>query len=339
MTTLAEYRYIGAYADVRKGIAQTIVTESPWLRVLPFVELEHNNISKYKMETSDGGSSVHTVGDDWVTVNPEWEPREAPLAILGDNVDDDNFGNFVAGEDTMAAKVELKSKGIGRTFEKLAIYGQTTSTPSLITSKNFKGLLRMIAEAEGSTIDDLDGWLYTGSPAAAHNPQVLMAASGASATLVMAMIHALVDTVKPRATHIIMSRLMRRKLNALAETAGQNLEHDKNQLGYPITRFGEQEVLIDDSIKDNMNDSSTLVTAIASYDYDQAIVADSGDTSPIFAVRMGEDGLCGINGQGMIQVVDLGELEGKDAKGKRIKLYAGMRLTNKLAAAVLMNAA
>jgi hypothetical protein len=94
--------------------------------------------------------------------------------------------------------------------------------------------------------------------------------------------------------------------------------------------------MIDDQIKDNMDDSSALVTAIASYDYTQSITT-AKDTSPVFAVRMAEDGLCGMNGVGMIQVVDLGELEGKDAKGKRIKFYCGMRLTNKRAAAVLLN--
>jgi hypothetical protein len=338
MTTLAEYKYLGNDAEVRKGVGLTMVKESPWLKELPFVELESNNVSRYKMELTDGGATAHEVGDAWTTVNPTWEYRDASLAILGDNVDDDNFGQLSAGpEDTMAMKIELKSKGVSQMFDKLSVYGQTTSTGVLSSTKNFKGLLRLIAEAEGSTVTDLDGWVYTGDGSAAHNTQVLLAASGASAALALAMIDALVDAVKPKATHIIMSRLNRRKLNGLAQAAGNNLEHDKDQLGYPVTRYGEQIVLIDDQIIDNMNDSSTLVTAIASYDYTQAATT-AKDTSPIFAVRMAEDGLCGINGLGMIQVVDLGELESKDAKGKRVKFYCGMRLTNKKAAAVLMNA-
>ena len=134
-----------------------------------------------------------------------------------------------------------------------------------------------------------------------------------------------------------MSRLLRRKLTTLAEAAGQNLVHDKDQLGFPVSRFGEQIVFIDDQIKNNMDDSSALVTAIASYDYTQAINSSAKDSSPIFAVRMAEDGLTGINGDGMIKVVELGELENADAKGKRVKFYCGMRLTNKRAAAVIMN--
>jgi len=118
------------------------------------------------------------------------------------------------------------------------------------------------------------------------------------------------------------------------ESASVNLNYSLESSAQIIT---EQGVVIDDQIQDNMDDSSSLVTAIASYNYNQAIAA-TDDTSPIFAVHMAEDGLCGINGKGMIQVENLGILEGKDAEGKRIKFYCGMRLTNKRKAAVLLNA-
>jgi hypothetical protein len=338
MTTLAEYRYLGVDQAVRMGIGKTLVKVSPWFADMPFTELSDNNISRYKMETSDGGATVHAVDDNWATVNPSWEYREAGLAILGDNVSIDQFGSFAAGkEDAMAAAIELKTKGISQTFDKLAVYGQTTNNGALVDTKNFKGLLRLIAEAESSTTADLDGWLYTGNDSVAHNKQIVMGASGASIALSLAMVDALVDCVKPKPSHLVMSRLMRRKLNGLAQAAGTNLEHDKNALGMPITRYGEQTLLIDDQILDNMDDSSGLVTAIGSYDTTQAIAAGH-DISPVFAVRFGEDGLCGINGVGMIQIEDLGIMEGKDAKGKRIKFYCGMRLTNKTAAAVLLNA-
>jgi len=337
MTTLAEYKYLGNDQETRLGIAKTAVLESPWLRDLPFKELANNNISRYKMETSDGGATVHEVSDIWTTVNPTWEYREAQLAIIGDNVNVDNFGEFAAGKENVWADVlELKSKGLAQTFDKLAVYGRTTSTGVLSASKNFKGLLRLIAEAESDSTVDLDGWLYTGDNVAAHNKQVIIGASGASVALALAMIDPLIDAVRPKPTHLIMSRLNRRKLNSLLTVAGQNLEHDKGQAGEIISRWGEQKLLIDDQIIDNMNDSTALVTAIASYDYTQTATT-AKDTSPIFAVRMAEDGLCGINGVGMIQTVELGELEGSDSKGKRIKFYCGMRLTNKTAAAVLLN--
>lgn len=338
MTTLLQYKYLGADQEVRMGIGKTLIKVSPWLRDLFFVELQHNDISRYKMETDDGGATVHQVDDNWTVVNPTWEYREAQLAILGDNISVDKFGEFASGpEKATAAKIDLKSKGVGQTFDKLAVYGRTTSTGSLSDSKNFKGIFRMIAEAEGSTVTDLDGWLYTGNEDDANNKQVVLADSGASATLGLEMLDALRDAVRPKPTHYVMSRLMLRKLQALAHAAGQDLRHEKDGLGNVISSYGAEQLLIDDQLKDNMNDSSGLVTAIADYDYTQAIAATK-DTSPIFAVRMGEDGLCGMNGVGMIQVEPLGTMEGKDATGYRVKFYCGMRLTNKRAAAVLLNA-
>ena len=334
--TLAEYKYLGDEAEIRAGIAKTIVTESPWLQEMPFVEI-NNNVSRYKMEKTAAGADTYEVGGTWVESSPKWEYRDAPLAILGGDADDDNFGRLAAaGEDTMGAMVELKSKAVAQWFETLAILGRTTAVDKYSATKNFKGLLRLLCECESKTATDLDGSLFS-NMSTGNNSQVAQANSGASAKVTIDMIDVLLDLVKPKATHLIMSRVMRRTLNSLARAAGNNLEHDKNQLGFPVTRFGEQVLLIDDATPVNFPDPSTLVSAPASYT-PSTTWAGGNDTSPIFAVRFAEDGLCGINGEGMIQIERFDKLENKDAKRIRIKFYAGMRLTNKLAAAVLMSA-
>jgi len=335
-TTLAEYKYLGPEAEIRAGIAKTIVTESPWLREMPFFEI-NNNVSRYKMEKEAALASTYEVGETWIEGTPTWEYRDAPLAILGGDADDDNFGRLAAGgEDTLAAITELKSKAIAQWFEELAVLGRTTSNAKYSAEKNFKGLMRLICECESSTTTDMDGALYS-AVGSANNSQVIQAASGASATLTLDMLDVLVDLVKPKPTHLIMSRLMRRKVASLARAAGNNLQHDNDKLGFPVTRYGEQIILVDDATPVNFDDPTALVSAPASYDATQAVSA-THDTSPIFAVRFGEDGLCGINGEGMIQVERFDKLETKDAKRVRIKFYAGMRLTNKLAAAALMSA-
>lgn len=334
--TLAEYKYLGHEAEIRAGIAKTIVTVSPWLQEMPFVQI-NNDVSRYKMESAAARADTYQVGEPWVEGTPTWEYRDAALAILGGDADDDNFGRLAAaGEDTMAAMIELKSKAIAQWFETLAILGQTTAVATYSATKNFKGLLRLLCECESKTATDLDGALYS-AVGSANNPQVIQAASGASATLTLDMIDVLIDLVKPKASHLIMSKLMRRKVSSLARAAGSNLEHDKSQLGFVVTRFGEQIVLIDDSTPVNFPDPTVLVSAPASYTPSTAVAA-ANDTSPIFAVRFGEDGLCGVNGEGMIQVERFDKLETKDAKRIRIKFYAGMRLTNKLAAAGLFSA-
>ncbi len=334
--TLAEYKYLGNAAEVRRGIAITIVREFPWLARMPFVEI-NNNASRYKMELAAAAAGTYEVGETWIEGTPTWEYRDANLSILGGDADDDNFGKLSAnGEDTMAAMVELKSKAVANWFAQLCILGRTTAVATYSAEKNFKGLLRLLCEAESSTATDLDGALYS-AIGAANNAQVIQAASGASATLTLDMVDVLVDLVKPKPTTLVMNRLMRRKLASLARAAGNNLQHDTDALGMPVTRYGEQEVLVDDYTPVNFPDPSALVSAPASYTPTTAVAAGN-DTSPIFAVRFAEDGLCGINGEGMIQVEKFDKLETKDARRVRIKFYAGMRLTNKLAAAGLFSA-
>jgi len=334
--TLAEYKYLGNDAEIRRGIAITIIKEFPWLVDMPFVQIS-NDASRYKMENAAARADTYEVGETWIEGTPTWEYRDAHLAILGGDADDDNFGRLAAaGEDTLGAMVELKSKAVANWFGELCILGRTTAVAKYSAEKNFKGLLRLLCECESSTTTDLDGALFS-AIGSANNSQVIGAASGASATLTLDMIDVLVDLVKPKPTHLVMNRLLRRKLASLARAAGNNLEHDKNALGMPVLRYGEQVILIDDFVPVNFPDPSTLVFAPASYTPTTAVAAGN-DTSPILAVRMAEDGLCGINGEGMIQVERFDKLETKDAKRVRIKAYLGMRATNKLAIAGLFGA-
>lgn len=335
-STLTEYKYLGNAAEIRKGIALTIVKEYPWLNDLPFTEIG-NNVSRYKMETAAARADTYEVGETWQEGTPTWEYRDAPLAILGGDADDDNFGRLAAaGEDTMAALVELKTKSVANWFAQLAILGRTTAVSAYSAEKNFKGIIRLNCECESSTATDLDGALYS-AIGAANNSQVIQAASGASATLTLDMVDVLIDLVNPKPTHLIMNKLIRRKLGALARAAGSNLTVSNGKLGEVVTMFGEQRIALDDYVPVNFPDPSTLASAPASYT-PTTTVAAGNDTSPIFAVRFGEDGLCGINGEGMIQVEKFDQLETKDAKRVRIKFYAGLRLTNKLALAGLYSA-
>jgi hypothetical protein len=130
---------------------------------------------------------------------------------------------------------------------------------------------------------------------------------------------------------------MRNKINSLARAAGSNLEHDKNSLGMPVTKWGDYQLMIDDGVPDNMPDPSSSVTAIASYTTTTTRAAGN-DITPIVAFRIGGDGLVGITSaqNGMIQVKDLGELDNKDATRTRIKFYCGLKLGNKKAAGVYM---
>jgi hypothetical protein len=150
-STLAEYKYLGNAAEIRKGIALTIVKEFPWLVDMPFVEI-NNNASRYKMENAAATAGTYEVGETWIEGTPTWEYRGANLAILGGDADDDNFGRLAAaGEDTMAAMIELKSKAVSNWFAELCILGRTTAVSKYSAEKNFKGLIRLLCECESSS--------------------------------------------------------------------------------------------------------------------------------------------------------------------------------------------
>jgi len=313
--------------------------QSPLLKEFPFDELTSNDVSRQKMFLDDGDITEHAVNATWNITNPHWEYRDAPLATLGDDVTVDMRGALASGhslQKLMGDNVEAKSEQISRTFDKLAVYAGTTANANL-SGSDMIGLLIHIARVESSTTADLDGWLYTGTDAAAHNTQVLTAAASASATLTLRMIRRLQSAVRPYCSHLMMSALMRDKMQELAQAAGNNLLVGTGKLGEPVEMYGRSRIIVNDGIKDNMPDPSSSVTTISTYNYDTG----AGDTSPIFALYISPRGFCGINGYGMIQVENLaggGPMESLDARGKRIKAYLGAALRHRKAAAVLCGA-
>jgi len=339
-TTLAQYKYLGPAADIRAGIAQYIYTESEFLRVLPFTQLQNNNITRTKFELEAAGADVYEVNETWQQSEAKFEYRDHNLCIIGGDADVDNFGQLAAGgEDVMASQIMLKTKDLQQTFEKLAIVGQTTAEATYSATKNMKGLLRLLCEVETASANtgatDLDGGIYN-AHSGANNPQVLAAASGASATITLDMLDWLIAAVT-NCEAIMTNFQMIQKITSLARAAGNNLSHDNDELGKIVTRYGDVRVIRNDFVPVNFPDPSTYVFAPASYTITTAVAAGN-DTCPIFAFRMGEDALTGINGEGMIQVEKFDKLETKDGKRTRIKWYAGLSLRNKRALAGLFGA-
>lgn len=338
-TTLTDYQYGGLGAELKQSIALVAAHASPLLAELPFDELAHNNVSRQRMYYDDGQIAEKSVDQTWAKNNPHWEYRDAELAILGDDVTVDMFGaqsSDTTFQKLMAGNVEQKTRQISQSFDRLSVYGGTTSNAKFSGSA-MQGLLLHIARVESSTTTDLDGWLYTGTDSGANNTQVLAAAASASATLTLGMIQRLVSAVKPYATHLMMSQLIHDKLQQLAQAAGTNLTVAEGKLGQPVEYYGRSQIVINDGMKDNGPDPSSNVTTINTYDYDSG----TGDTSFIFALHLAQDAFVGINGQGMIQVENLangGPMENLDARGKRIKAYLGTALRHRKAAAVLCGA-
>lgn len=321
--TLAQAGYLETDA-MKKGIIQTIINESPFMRRLPFIGIQ-GNAYKYNLQTTATSIGWYTVGSTITESTPVWAQRSVELSELIVDADVDKFVAQVRSseQDVKATVIEQAAIDFKDEFEKMAIQGYVTDE---LTTYQMKGLMKLLAEVESATTTDWD-W--------SANAQICYP-SATSGELTLAAMDELRDLIKPgRPDAFIMSRRMQRKLTTLTRAAGCNLEHDNDQLGFPVEKYGGIEILICDHVLDNISDGSSGEINVTTIDQD--VTRASGyDNSVIFAVKWGEKGICGIQNGG-IDTEDIGTLSTKDATRTRIKWYVGMANFSKSSIAAMVN--
>ena len=135
-----------------------------------------------------------------------------------------------------------------------------------------------------------------------------MGANGA--TLTLDKLDELIDSVKSGKPHmLIMGRRTRRKLNSLVRGSGSGfLQTDRNMLGQMVQFYDGVPIGISDWVSDEKR------------------VGTSRDSSTVYAVQFGEDGVSGLTGPSGLQVERVGSLETKDATRTRVKWYVAVAL-------------
>ncbi len=134
-----------------------------------------------------------------------------------------------------------------------------------------------------------------------------MGTNGASLTL--AKMDEMIDTIKAgRPDLLLMSKRSRRKLSALRRASGNLLETDADAFGRRALFYDGIPVGVSDWISNAITQGS------------------SSDTSRIFALKFGMDGVIGLSGPGLIQVDRIGRLETADADRTRVKWYVSWAL-------------
>ena len=271
---IAQYEYLNQ-DELKIGVAETIVKESPLLAALPMLEIAGNSY-KYDMELTEAGISFYESNGTWGESTPTVEQRTTNLAIVGGDVDVDGFRQQTnKNQNVEAIVMSLKAKALANELEKQFIFGRTCTQSS---DKQYKGLLRIIAGFETEATVDLD---------ALNNAQVI-AGHATSAALTLDMIDELIDAVKPGADFLMMSRRMRRKVNSLARAAGTNLTVAQNEWGKFIQIYNELPIFINDHILDNVPDSTTSVLTISTYNLatTRASTLDNSSSSLSMLVTM-----------------------------------------------------
>jgi len=285
-----------------QGVVETIVKDSPVLQKLPFVEIV-GNVLTYNQEQTLPAIDFYDVGDTWAESTPTFEQQTASLKIMGGDADVDNFLKTTRSnlQDLEAAVVELKAKALKDKFEETFIYGEVSVNP-----KQFDGLIKLI---DTGTASD----------------QVIAAGAG-GATLTLSMLDQVIDAVKGGKPDILlMSRRSRRKINALVRSAGSMMETDRDKWGNFVQFWDGIPIGVNDWILDTHVVSGGVETATT-----------GGDSSTIYALQIGEGGLCGLTAPGHITVESIGSLETKDASRTRIKWYVSLALFSSVKAAALI---
>ncbi len=282
-----------AQNQLLSGVVETIVRESPALSRLPFIEVTGNAL-KYLRENAMASAAWYNTGDTWSEGTHAVTEVTVALKILGGDADTDKFLQQSRSNpnDLEAESILAKSKAVAHEWEDTLVYGDTAAD-----AKRFDGLHKLVPSAQQ---------LHAGS-----------GTTGAAGKLTD--LDQLIDLVHPgKPDGLVMSRRTRRGLSALRRSQGHVLESEVDSFGRRVEFYDGIPVLVSDFITDTETIASGAFSA-----------KTGGVTSSVFAVKLGDGGLLGIE-SGSIQVERIDPLETKDAVRHRIKWYVALALLSTL---------
>lgn len=298
--------------------------DSGILSAMPSVTVQGNGI-KYNVETTDPIGAWVDTGD----VIPEnagtFTQRSAALYQLIGDIDVDKF--VIATNSTQnpeLVEIKRKTRALMRQWQEALIWGQTTTSTS---TKQPKGLVRLLVELESESTTDLDGVV---------NTQVV-ANHATSGALTLANVERVMDQVKLGCNAMIMSRIARRNINTLARSAGILMMTEKDAYNHNIEVYNGAKIYINDHMDNNVLDGSSSVVTIASHAH-ATTWASGYDNTIILAMRLAEDGVCQILAPGgSLHKEKPFTAPNKNAWRHRFVAYPGFACYNKFALAGLTN--
>ena len=326
MLTKVQYDYLKADL-VLAGVWDTIVKESPIIQRLPFKPI-NNDIVKYNVELTMPTVSWLQPGDTITENVGTHEQRTTNIyTVIGDADTDKSMIEMNPLQNPEANDVTAKAKAMAHAFELAFIMGETTTASS---SKEFKGLMRILAEFESSSTTDLDG---------VNNSQVIVV-SATSGALTMAYMDELIDQIKPgKPDMLLCSRRTRRKLNALLRASGSTgsgIESIKlEDFGLFVPTYNTIPLFVSDWVPDNIQDGAASVLTIANFN--QATDRASGyDNTIIFALKISEDDVTGLQAGNMKHERET-FIEGKNVIRNRFSWNVSAMCKKKFSLAALIN--
>lgn len=328
MQTLTQYEYLDRDM-ILKGVVEWIVKESPFIGKLPFKAIQGNSF-KYNVELTLPTASWLTVGDTITESTGTYAQRTTDIyTMIGDADTDKSAIALNATQDPESIDIAMKAKAMAHEYEDTFIRGRTST---LSTTKQFKGLLLLLAELQAEGTVTLDG-------AGVNNSQVIAidtGGDGLSGALTMAFLDQLIDQIKPgKPDMLLVSRRARRKINVLQRASGSGLvmtEPDK--FGLKMPTYDGIPIYASDFLLDNFQNNAANILSPASYN-PATTRTTNYDNTVIFALQLGEDKVTGLNaGEMKHEVID--PVETKNVRRNRFVWYCGAACFKKYSLAALI---
>jgi hypothetical protein len=300
--TLVEAAKLETRNLVRSGVIEQFARTSDVLRVLPFQNIQGNALA-YNREEVLPGVAFRGVNEGYPESVGVINPATETLYIAGGDLDVDRFIIQTMGAGVRSTHENMKIKALAQAWTTKFIKGDTTLQP-----REFDGLQVRLTG-------------YNLLSAGADGPTGTNAAGGDALSL--DVLDQAIDKV-PGATHILMSRALRRKFKNARNNiniSGQ-IGLEKDDFGRPVQTYA----------------GLPLLTT-----YGDAISPDPlgfNETNPgggsavgtsIYVLNFGVDGVSGIQNGGM-DVRDLGELNTMPLFRTRVEWYSGFGIFNGSAA-------
>jgi hypothetical protein len=262
-------------------------TEGELLSRLPFMNITGGGLF-YSVEQELPSVGFRAVNEGYTKTYGVVEPQSEAVHLFGGDVDVDRSIVDLQGPEARASQVEMKVRSMRLTLEAALINGD----PIANQGRGFEGLARR---------------LPSGSE---------MALSNGGGALDLDRLDELIDSVNSYggSKFLVMSKAMRRQLNALARAANGSgiVNVTTNSMGVMVHRYQECEILT--------VDRDAQGHEVLGY-------GEAGGTSSIYCCTFGDQAVTGLQGpfQGRygISVRDLGEVPDAPVFRTRIDWYVG----------------
>lgn len=270
---------------LQRGVIETFARTSPVLELLPFMTIAGNSY-QYNQEETLPSVAYRDINEGYKAGEGTFNHKQESLVRVGGDVDVDKFIVKTLGNvnNQRAIQTNMKVKALAKQFTKDFFKGDKSVNPLA-----FNGLDVRIAA----------------------NNQVIEAGG----KLTLAKLHELLDAVEGGADALLMSKAMRREMQALLEKQTHYIQVGKDNFGRPIEFFGD----------------------VAIRTVEDEILPFEGETpaSDIYAVKFGaQEAISGLTNGG-VMVEDLGEIDEKPVYRTRIEFYCGLADFHPKAAAQL----